>query len=138
VWVIYSPSASYLLANCGRQSLNSEGTDGYTEPDNLLSRVKTYPLYDAEKRLFAFEIGNLGIDRRGVCRIVETIPGVTLTRRPKLLSWFREQVFCEFLVDGAEYIAEKPLGDNSRYWIGPNPPRWLPQTEKVHRIFARR
>jgi hypothetical protein len=42
------------------------------------------------------------------------------------------------LVDGAEYIAEKPWGDNSRYWIGPNPPRWLPQTEKVHRTFTRR
>ncbi len=75
--------------------------------------MKTYAIYDAEKRLIAFEIGNLGIGRRAVCRIIDMIPGVALTRKLKLLSWFREQVFCEFLIDGAKYVAEEPWGDNS-------------------------
>jgi hypothetical protein len=98
--------------------------------------MTTYPLYDVERRLFAFEVSNLRISRRGVCRVVQSIPGASLTRRPRVLSWFREDVFCEFDVDGETYIAEEPWGDNSRYWIGPQQPRWLPQTERVHRAFT--
>jgi hypothetical protein len=100
--------------------------------------MKTYPLYDEEGRLFAFEIGNTIIGRRGLCRVVEGIPGATLLRKPKFLSWFREAEFCEFSLDGERFVAEEPYGDNSRYWVGPVPPRWLPQTEKVHEAFVSR
>jgi len=99
--------------------------------------MKTYPLYDSQNRLFAIEIETISIGRRGVCHLIEIIAGATLKRRPKLLSWFREQVFCEFIIDGEIHIAEEPYGDNSRYWIGPTPPRWLPQTEKVYKAFVR-
>jgi len=99
--------------------------------------MKTYPIHDTENRLFAFEVSNLGLGRHGVCRVVQTIPGAVLVRKPKLLSWFREGSFCEFVVDGEKYEAEEPFGDNSRYWVGPCPPRWLPQTEKVHEAFLR-
>jgi len=98
--------------------------------------MKVYDLHDTQNRLWAFEISNLGVGRRGVCRVVEAIPGAMLKRKPKFLSWFREDAFCEFLVDGELYVAEEPWGDNSRYWIGPNPPRWLPQTEKVRAAFS--
>lgn len=100
--------------------------------------MKTYPLYDEEDRLFAFEIGNTIIGRRGVCGIVQSIPGAKLLRTPKFLSWWREAEFCEFSLDGERFIAEEPFGDNSRYWVGPKPPRWLPQTEKVHEAFVSR
>lgn len=99
--------------------------------------MRTFPLFDKNGRLFAFEIGNLLIGRRGVCKVVERIKGPTLTRRPKLFSWPREDVFCEFAVDGESFVAVEPFGDNSRYWIGPNPARWVPQTEKVHEAFKR-
>jgi len=98
--------------------------------------MKTYPLYDSQQRLVAFEVPNWRIGRRGVCSVVQRIVGATLTRRPRFLSWLREDVFCEFEVDGATYVVEEPWGDSSRYWIGPEPPRWLPQTEHVHRAFA--
>jgi len=99
--------------------------------------MKIYDLYDDQKRVFAFEVSNFGITRRGVCRLVQAIPGVVLVREPKLFSWFREDSFCEFTVDGETYEAEEPFGDSSRYWIGPCCPRWLPQTEKVREAFSR-
>ena len=99
--------------------------------------MKTYPIYNAENRIFAFEVSNLVLGRSGVCRVIQAIPGAVLTRKPKLLSWFREGSFCEFTVDGETFEAEEPFGDNSRYWVGPCPPRWLPQTEMVHEAFQR-
>jgi hypothetical protein len=100
--------------------------------------MKIYDLHDDQKRVFAFEIPNFGLGRVGVCRVVETVPGATLTRRPKkFLSWFREDKFCEFTVGGETYEVEEPFGDNSRYWVGPRPPRWIPQTERVREAFAR-
>jgi hypothetical protein len=98
--------------------------------------MKVFDIRDPQNRIFAFEIDNLGVGRHGVCKVVETIPGATLVRRPKFLSWFREATFCEFVVDGESFVAEEPWGDNSRYWIGPNPPRWVPQAEKVRDAFA--
>jgi len=97
--------------------------------------MKTYELLDEDGRVFAFEVNNAGLGRKGVCRIVETIPRAKITRRPKLLSWFREEAFCEFQVDGETYVAWEPYGDNSRYWIGPEPARWLSQTKSVRDAF---
>jgi hypothetical protein len=77
--------------------------------------MQVYDLHDEMNRVFAFEIENLGIGRRGVCHAVGAIPGATFKRKPKFLSWFREDAFCEFLVDGEIYIVEEPYGDNSRY-----------------------
>ena len=117
-----------LTIDCPRRAL----------PDTNDSRMKIYDLHDDQNRIFAFEIPNPGLGRGGVYRVVETIPGGALVRRPKrFLSWFREGTFCEFIVDGETYDVEEPFGDNSRYWVGPRPPRWLPQTEKVRDAFAR-
>ncbi len=99
--------------------------------------MKTYPIYDSQKQLLAFEIENDSIGRHAICRVVRTISGATLIRKPKVLSWFREEVFCEFTVDGGAYIAEEPYGDSNRYWIGPISAGWLAQTEKVHDAFVR-
>ncbi len=98
--------------------------------------MKTYDLLDEGGRLFAFEVSVLETDRRGICRVVQSIPGANLIRKPKLFSWFREEEFCEFEVDGEKFVAWEPYGDNSRYWIGPDPARWLPQTQRVRDSFA--
>ena len=97
--------------------------------------MKTFELLDEEDRMFAFEVNNAGLGRKGVCRVVDTIPGAQIIRRPKFLSWFREDVFCEFLVDGRTFVAWEPFGDNSRYWIGPEPTEWLPQTQSIRDAF---
>ncbi len=102
-----------------------------------VSRMKTYPLHDDAGRVFAFEISNWRLGRRRACRIVRSVPGVVLTRVPKVFSWFREDSFCEFVVEGETFEVHEPFGDSSRYWIGPTNPRWLPQTERVLEAFAR-
>ena len=97
--------------------------------------MKTYELLDEDGRFFAFEVGNTGLGRKGVCQVVDTIPGAKIVRRPKFLSWFREEQFCEFVVDGKTFVAWEPYGDSSRYWIGPEPIEPLPQTQRVREAF---
>ena len=97
--------------------------------------MKTYELLDEGGRFFAFEVGNTGLGRTGVCQVVETIPGAKIVRRPKFLSWFREEEFCEFVVDGKTFVAWEPYGDSSRYWIGPEPVEPLPQTQCIRDAF---
>jgi hypothetical protein len=94
-------------------------------------KMRVYDLRDQEGRVFAFEVKNLFFDRSGVCRIVSTIPGARIIRRPKVLSWFREEVFCEFELGEVRFVAWEPFGDSDTYWIGPEPTRWVPQIERV-------
>jgi len=67
--------------------------------------------------------------RESCCRIV---------RRPKFLSWLRESEFCQFEVEGITFVVEEPFGDNSRYWIGPRPPRWVSQNRSGAPSLRRR
>jgi hypothetical protein len=99
--------------------------------------MTVYDLKDADGRVFAFEVDNITLGRDGLCRVVSTIPGATLRRRPvRFLSWFRESTFCEFELDGLLFSADEGLwGDDSRYWVGPEPPRWVPQLEAVRQAF---
>lgn len=105
--------------------------------------MKTFDLYDGYGRLHAFEVNNALLSRRGLLTIVNTIPDVKIIRRPlRFFSWFREEVFCEFSVGERRFVAWEPFGDNSRYWIGAEPPgsctelllvqdtfsRWMPRT----------
>ena len=99
--------------------------------------MKTYELLDKSGHIFAFEVNSAGLGRRGVCRVVGTIPGAQITRRPKFLSWFRDEVFCEFSIDGKTFIVLEPFGDNSRYWIGPEPPEPTSQIVEIRGAFDR-
>lgn len=97
-----------------------------------------YDLKDDAGRVFAFEVDNSVLGRRGLCRVVSGIPGATLLREPvKHFSWFRESTFCEFELDGVRFSADEgPWGDDSRYWIGPDPPRFVPQVRVVRQAFV--
>jgi hypothetical protein len=102
------------------------------------AQVKVHDIRDPTGGLLAFEIDNFYVGRYSVVGIVEGIQGARITRRPKrLLSWFREDSFCEFEVNGVAFEALEPFGDNSRYWIGPIESRVAPETERVREIFAR-
>ena len=80
-------------------------------------KVELHPHDDGT--LSSFMVDNVFLGRRGFVRVVEKIPGARITRRPrKLLSWFREDSFCEFEINGAKFVAEEPYGDNSSYWVG--------------------
>jgi hypothetical protein len=98
--------------------------------------MRVYDLVDQQGRVFAFEVENTGLGRRGACAIVNEIPGSTMVRRPRAWSWLREEEFCEFEVNGRRFVIEEPYGDNSRYWIGPEPPAWCEEVDVVRRAFA--
>lgn len=99
--------------------------------------MRVYDLKDDQGRVFAFEVPNLLLGRRGLARVVKSIPGARLIRAPVLLSWFREEEFCEWELDGVRFVAWEPFGDNNRYWVGPtDPPAWHPQIETVRRAFV--
>lgn len=98
--------------------------------------MKTYPIGESTETMYAFEVDNFRVGRRGAVRIVKTIPGVQIVRHPKRwFSWFREEGFCEFEVDSVRFEIAEPYGDNSRYWIGKSPTGgWCEQLEVVHKV----
>jgi hypothetical protein len=91
--------------------------------------IRVWELRDSRGRVFAFETSQPG--RRGLTRALARVPGVTILRRPRFLSWFREEVFCEFELAGARYECWEPWGDNSRCWVGPADSAWRPETEEL-------
>ena len=99
--------------------------------------MKVYDLHDPNGHVFAFEVENIFLSRRGVVRVVRAIPGVVVARTPRLFSWLREEEFCEFVIDGQTFVAWESFGDNSRYWIGPKPPHWCEQLTRVREAFSR-
>ena len=98
--------------------------------------MTVYDIKDAEGRVFAFEVENSALRRRGVCRVLARIPGCRLVRRPGFLSWLWEDEFCQFEIEGIAFVVEELFGDNSRYWIGPRSPRWIPQIAVVRQAFV--
>ena len=92
-----------------------------------------HDLQDPEGRTFAFEVENIGRDR--ICEIIRSFPKTNLLRNPKWLSELREEEFCEFEFDGQRFMILEPFGDNSRYWIGPEPPHWCRQVAALRTLL---
>jgi hypothetical protein len=101
--------------------------------------MKIYDLCDDEGCVFAFEVANFFLSRAMVVKVVRTVPGAVIVRSPKIFSWFREDEFCEFAVDGRVFVAFEHFGDNSRYWIGPKElPGVVSELAPVREAFAAR
>jgi hypothetical protein len=96
--------------------------------------MKLYEIRDEQARVIAFEVDNFLISRRRVARIVETIVGARITFRPKWFFW-PQAVFCKFEIEGDRFCVEEPFGDNSRYWIGGDPPGWYQTFSQVVTAF---
>src|ERR1700726_3496980 len=96
--------------------------------------MRVYDIHDKEGWVFAFEVNNTFVWRWGVIRIISRIPGAEITWRPSL-SWFSPDVFCKFAIEGIAFEAWEAFGDSDRCWIGPDPPRWTPQIDKVREAF---
>src|SRR5260370_22735474 len=95
--------------------------------------MKIPDLKDTEGRVFAFEVPNTLLTRREACKHVRSIPGARLLSGQKEL---RDEEFCLFELQGQRFKAWEPFGDNSRYWIGPEPPNWCEQVSVVRETFA--
>jgi hypothetical protein len=95
--------------------------------------MKIHEIHDAEGRLLAFEVDNAFIGRSTVASIVRTINGAELLELHR--SWWRVDEFCRFRIAGVEFRVWEPFGDNSRYWVGPEPPHVCPETSMVRGAF---
>ena len=99
--------------------------------------MKVFPYFTEDNRLAAFEISNLLCGREKATRIASSIEGVRILRKPKkLLSWFREEVFCEFELEGVRFEILEPFGDNSRFLIGSEQSGAESSLEKVRKAFS--
>ena len=98
--------------------------------------MKTYSIHDEQHELHAFQINNAFVRRRTVVRIVGSIPNVTILKKPKFLSWFRDDdIFCVFMLNNKEFTIEEPFGDNSKYLIVSNPPGHCSELLTVEAAF---
>jgi hypothetical protein len=59
---------------------------------------------------------------------------------PRLLSWLRDDEFCEFELHGVPFVMWELFGDSNTYWMGPKAgtqaPRHLPQLEAVRKALT--
>ena len=98
--------------------------------------MKVFPATTATGRLLSFEVHSWKLSRRRATTIASRIPGAQIIRHPKrFLSWFREDVFCEFRINAITFEIEEPLGDNSRFWIGKQGGGWCAELELVKKAF---
>lgn len=96
-----------------------------------------YPGHDADKRIHYFEVDNGLFSRMAACRLVESIPGCVIVKRPARFDWFGDEVFCVFRLGDKTFQIWEPFGDNSRYHIGETPIRWSPELDIIRRAFVR-
>lgn len=99
--------------------------------------MKIFDIPDAGGEPYAFEVSNLLLGRRRACQIVMRIPRVRIVSRPRLFSWWREDVFCAFELGGVPFRIEEPFGDNSRYWIGPSNGTTASELRVIREAFRR-
>jgi len=92
--------------------------------------MRTYPLYNDQGKLVAFEVSSL-LGRRLVSRVAASFPGARVVS-----TNLREDRFCEFEIASAKFAIEEPFGDNSRFWVGPENELAVEAIERVQAHFA--
>jgi hypothetical protein len=97
--------------------------------------MKTRDLRNEQGQLTGFSVSNLLISRHAVPRIVASIRGAEIVRKQKRFALSGRDDFCEFIVDGKTFLVIEPFGDNSEYWVVPEPAEECPQIENVRRVF---
>ncbi|MBI2839379.1 MAG: hypothetical protein HYX75_13770 [Acidobacteria bacterium] len=89
--------------------------------------MKVWDIRDKQGRL---------IGRHRLAKFIAKIPGVGIIRKQQPFQFLSEDEFCEFEIDRQRFIVWEPWGDSNRYWVGPKPPEWCPQTEFLRQRFA--
>src|SRR5687767_8959557 len=99
--------------------------------------MKIFDLRDSQGEVYAFEVSNLFLGRAAACRIAASIPGARIFRRHRAWQWRAPDEFCAFDLGGVRFEISEPYGDSNRFWIGPAPPRPVPELALVRQAFAR-
>ena len=96
--------------------------------------MHTYPTHNKNGDLIGFEISNLLISRRGVVKLLRTIPTVTITKLPK--RWvLDDDDFVHFKVKDHLFNVIEPFGDNSRYLIVAEDSTGQGEVERIRKVF---
>ncbi len=88
---------------------------------------------DGKSQIHAFDVENrlLG-GRKRTADLIANIPGVKIIEYPATLSWFIEEDFCKFELNGVKFQVSELYGDNAYYWIGKYPTGgWCPEIEII-------
>jgi len=80
--------------------------------------MQTFPIFDTNGDLYAFEINHFLISGATIGRIVRSQLEATITPNPTK-AFSNKDVRLGFSFKGVQFIVVEPFGDNSRYWIGP-------------------
>jgi hypothetical protein len=83
--------------------------------------MKTYERLDTQGRVVYFEVPNAMLSRWAACRLVSSVPGVSLTTSPNHWPFGGDDVFCKFELDGKHFELWEPFGDNSRFHVAAKP-----------------
>jgi tryptophan 2,3-dioxygenase len=76
--------------------------------------MKTYPIFNKDHSVGAFEIKSAWVTFRPIYKILESIKEITEVKRQR----FSEDRI-GFKYKGIKMVINEPYGDSSRYWIGP-------------------
>ena len=83
--------------------------------------MKAYPQFSSDRRRkFAFEIEKAFIGPAAIARLLCEVDQVTDIQRRKIFSTSAD-MHLSFNYQGRPYIVWEPIGDSSRYWVGPAP-----------------
>jgi hypothetical protein len=63
-----------------------------------------------------FEVSNRLLSRRRACRIAGDVPGSHVQRWPRRFAW-SDPDFCEFALNGVQFLIIEPFDDNDCYWV---------------------
>ena len=96
--------------------------------------MRVFDVSPSARGPLAFEVSS-GLGRRRAARVVESIPGAQLLRRPKWIARLDQEVFCEFELDGQRFNIWEPQG-GGRYWIGPNSGKKTPVLLRIRQAFV--
>lgn len=81
--------------------------------------MKIYSLVDESGKAYAFEIENIYFSLKDIAHILTSVKDVTEVVIRKAFSK-SEDIHIKFKYFHHQYVVWEPLGDNSRYWIGPD------------------
>ncbi|MBS0192722.1 MAG: hypothetical protein JSR34_00545 [Proteobacteria bacterium] len=96
--------------------------------------VRVFDVSPSARGPLAFEV-SAALGRRQAAKVVATIAGVRVLRRPKLIARMDQEVFCEFELEGQRFNIWQPQGHAGRYWIGPDSGKKTPVLLRIRQAF---
>jgi len=108
-----------LRTACSHSIISNEHDGARVSRDARV--IHTYPIHDSKGTMFACEIDNAYIGLEDLARLLANVADVHAVRARAPFSATNDTLVT-FEYRGVPFIVLEPLGDSSRYWIGPDNP----------------